>query len=355
MTQASEQAMYVNQTTQASDFNKTPDWYFDGTNSTYDLASSIPITGLAYTLFGFTCCFTVLGLSGNCLILISMFKFQSRSKSHGILIIALAIFDSIALISMALEQPCVHEVFGLDIRAITTIGCKISWAFLLPALACSTEVVVLICVERFLSVWFPLKARRLLSEKNVLKAIWVCLTPIVLIYIAMSVLYVEVKEGICSPNFEGSQYSTVLNRMPDTTIYNWSIGFFVVFFMLILSIFTPLTIVKLYKQKMVVRRRLKTSTPNAQLNATHFQLSVKLIAVVITQVTLIGLPAIVTIGFLITGTTIDEKTISALTLAILLNHSINFLLYNVFDADFRRNVFTLIGFANKDKDQHQNC
>ena len=105
----------------------------------------------------------------------------------------------------------------MDIRAITTIGCKISRAVLFPAMFSSSAIVVLICLERFLAVWFPLKTRSLLSEKNIFRAILVCVTPIVLIYVATSVLYCEIKDGVCHPNFDGSEYSTVLKKMPNTT------------------------------------------------------------------------------------------------------------------------------------------
>ena len=112
--------------------------------------------------------------------------------------------------------------------------------------------------------------------------------------------------------------------------------------MLILSILTPLTIVKLYKQ-WVIKRRI-----NSELNSTHFATSVKLIAVVIAHITLIGSPSIAAISFGLIGSIIDENTISALALALLLNHCINFLLYNIFDAEFRRNMLALFGLTSKD-------
>ena len=336
-----------NQATLANHFNRTTaDSYLNQTNSTFDEATvSIPtLSGLTYTLFGITCCFTVLGLCGNSLILASMFKFRGKSKGHGALITSLSVCDSVALISTAFIQPCVHSVFGMDIRAITTIGCKVSRAVLFPAMFSSSAIVVLICLERFLAVWFPLKTRSLLSEKNIFRAILVCVTPIVLIYVATSVLYCEIKDGVCHPNFDGSEYSTVLKKMPNTTFYSTMTGFILVTTILILSILTPLTIVKLYKQ-MVIRRQLTTS----ELKDTHFQTSVKLIAVVLAHATLLGLPGMVTIAFSMIGITPDDDTLSGLTLPTLLNHSINFLLYNIFDADFRRNVSTLFGLTKKDK------
>ena len=114
--------------------------------------------------------------------------------------------------------------------------------------------------------------------------------------------------------------------------------------MLILSIFTPLTIVKLYKQ-MVIRRQLTT----AELNVTQFQTSVKLFPVVIAHITLLGLPSVGAILFGFLGIIPAGNTLSVLTVPLLLNHCINFLLYNIFDTEFRRNAFALFGYIKKDK------
>ena len=342
----SAQWAYFNNTTNEPYFNNTMStWYFSQSNSTYELGTgSIPITGVTYTLFGLTCCFAVLGLFGNCLILISTLKLRKRFKAHGVLITSLAICDIVALLSWAPTQPCVQDVFGMDVRAISGIVCKISFAILYPAMYGSTAIVVLICLERFLAVWYPFRTRKILSEKNMLKTVWICMTPIVLIYVSMSILYCEVRDGKCHPNFEGDAYSTVLKGKPNVTFYIASQGFIITSSMLILSIFTPLTIVKLYKQ-MVIRRQLTT----AELNVTQFQTSVKLFAVVIAHITLLGLPSVGAILFGFLGIIPAGNTLSVLTVPLLLNHCINFLLYNIFDTEFRRNVFALFGYIKKDK------
>ena len=320
-----------------NDYNTTPAFYLNQTNSSYELAS-IPLPGLTYTLFGLTWFFTILGLCGNVLIL----KFRSKSKGHDVLITALASFDSVALLLVAFTQPCVYRVFGTDIRALTTIGCKLIFGASLSALSGSSSVVMLICIERFLAVWFPLRSRYLMSRQTLLRSVWVCVTPMVLTSFVMTILYCEIKDGICHPNFEGSEYSSVLMRMPNTTVYNTSIGFVLIHPMVILFILTPMTIVKLYK-RMAIRRQLTTQ----EQNIGHFQTSVKLTAVSVAHITLLGLPCAVAIAFGLAGSTIDENTLSGLTLAILLNHSINCLLYNIFDEYFRRKVSGLFGFVKE--------
>ena len=114
--------------------------------------------------------------------------------------------------------------------------------------------------------------------------------------------------------------------------------------MLILSIFTPLTIIKLCKQ-MIIKRQLTTAEPNA----TEFQTSAKLVAVVVAHITLLGLPIVGAILFSFIGIIPSGNTLSLITIPLLLNHCINFLLYNIFDTEFRRNVFALFGYIKKDK------
>ena len=278
-----------------------------------------------------------------------MLKSRNTPKGHHVLVIALAVIDSVALITTAVSQQCVYEIFGMDIRAITNIGCKLFMGIWQSASKSSSSVVVLICIERFVAVWLPLRSRYLLSRKLVLRSVWVCVVPIVLIFVLMSILYCEIKDGLCNPNIDGSVYSTVLKRIPDTTVYNAVLGLPLIISMVILSIFTPMIIVKLYKQRSI-RRQLT----NQEWNMGHFHTSVKLIAVVVVHITLVGLPVVVALALGITGINLTNTSqagkivLSSITLAVLLNHSTNFLLYNIFDAEFRRKALTLFGVTNVD-------
>ena len=128
-------------------YNTTPYIYFNQTNF-YEVAS-IPVSGLTYTLFGFTCFLACLGLSGNISILAITLKSRDKWKGHDILITALAVADIVALASLSLSQPCFYEVLDRDVRAITTIGCKLFLSVCLSAMFSSSMVVVLISVERF--------------------------------------------------------------------------------------------------------------------------------------------------------------------------------------------------------------
>ena len=315
------------------------DQYFNETNS-FPVMADMPPSGLTYALFGLTCLVTVFGLVGNSSILVIMIKFRdTQMKVHDIMVTALAIFDVIALIPTAMDSPAVYTVIGRDIRAITTVGCKVFMSIRQSVSVSSFSAVVLICVERFLMVWYPLKARYLFTRKLVLRCLFIGTTAVVIMYSSLSVLYCETNDGKCLANFAGNIYSSVLKTKPNTVVYNGLIGVHLVSYLVILFTLTPMIVGKLYQQSLI-RRQLTTM----ELEIGHFQVSVKLTAVVVAFVLLVALPvANLLIGGL-TGTQLidrSESFVSWLILAMLLNHSANFVLYNIFDKGCRRKVLRL--------------
>ena len=342
-TNATLRADYINQslsqngTTTTNYLNQTEPWYGE---------ADIPLPVLTYILFGLTCLITILGLFGNSLIVTIMIKYRETPlKGHNILIIALALFDGIVLIPTALSHPSVYEVIGRDIQAISTIGCKLFTGIRLSAAVCSFTVVVLICIERFVAVWFPFRSIYLLSRKLVLRCLLISVITIVMMYMTARVLYSEIADGKCDPNFGGNIYSTVLKRVPDTTVYNLICCVHLILYLVILLTFTPMIIVRLYKQTSVRRRLTET-----EQDIGHFRTSVKLISVVVVFVVLAALPGFF---FTLTGlagiklTDTSETLLSWFTLSLLLNHSVNFLLYHMFDAKFRKNALGLFQFENE--------
>ena len=311
---------------------------FNKTGASYALVD-IPVSGQTYILFALTCFVAVLGLFGNSLILTIMIKFRNTPlRGHDVLIIALAVCDGIALIPAALSQTCVFDVIGRDIRAISTAGCKIIMVIWACAMISSGTVVILICIERFVAVWFPFRSKYLTSRTFVFRCLLLCVTIFVSMYGTTNVLYAEITDGICSPNFAGKIYSSVLKRIPDTTVYNGIRGLHIISFLVILCTLTPMTIVKLVK-----RRNLTTT----ERDMGNFRISMKLTAVVLAFMCLIALPSAIFAvsglsGTHLIGTNETRDLLAWLTPALLLNHSTNFILYNIFDAEFRRKALGIL-------------
>ena len=77
----------------------------------------------------------------------------------------------------------------------------------------------------------------------------------------------------------------------------------------------------------------------------HFRVSVKLTAVVVAFVLLVALPVAIHLTVGMTGTQLidwSQSFLSWLMLAMILNHSANFVLYNIFDRRFRRKALRLV-------------
>ena len=322
-----------------------PTEYLNQTESLFSKAD-IPLPIMTYILFGLVCFITILGLFGNSLILTIMIKYrESPLKGHDILIIALALFDGIVLIPTVLSHPSVYEVIGRDIRATTTVGCKLITGIRLSASISSFTVVVIICIERFIAVLFPLRSIYILSRKLLLLSLLISVLTVFILYMTMCVLYSEIVDGKCDSNIAGTLYSSVLNKIPDTTIYNRMLGAHLMLYLLILFTFTTMIIAKLFKERLI-RRRL-TST---ELDVGHYRTTVKLISVVVVFVVLAALPGVSLTVMDLNGIQLTDtsQTIpSWLMLARLLNHSTNFLLYNTFDTTFRKNALSLFHFDNE--------
>ena len=300
-----------------------------------------PITYLSFISFAFICTLTVLGLLGNFLTLTITLKCQKRLKGHDILIVDLAVCDIVAIITTPFNHPTVYEVLGMDIRALNTIGCKLFLGIWQSTGFSSSAILVLVSIERFVAVWFPLKARYLLTRQRILRSVCVSVALSFLVYVTISVLYCEVQNGLCYPNFDGSAFSTVLQQMPDTTAYNTLLAGTFIITLLTLSTLTSLTIGKLIKQS-EIRRTL--STPNST-SIEQSRITAKLSAVVVTYLVLVSLPGTAAGVSGQMGINIhDVRALhSAVIYCLLINHSTNFLIYNVFDSEFRNKVASLFG------------
>ena len=311
----------------------------------------IPLPRMAYIIFGLTCLVTAVGLIGNALILITKGR-TTPLKGHDILVSALAIFDCMALVPTALSQPCVYEVIGMDIRALSTVSCKLFMCVYQFVTFSSFTVVVLICLERFVAVWYPLRSRHVLSRTLVFRTLLITVTVLFMIYVSMAILYSEVSDGICVYNLAGKVYSSVLGTVPDTTAFMVIVASNFMLYFMILLIFTPMIIIKLYKQ-LLLRRQLTTTKQDdghvrksVRLMAGHLRKSVNLMAVVVDFLIFVAMPIGAGLLMSLVGNqpiSMSEKRalLSAITLALLLNHSTNFVIYNAFDPGFRRKVFDL--------------
>ncbi|XP_050409643.1 growth hormone secretagogue receptor type 1-like, partial [Patella vulgata] len=110
--------------------------------------------------------FLVIGLSGNTLTIIVMLSQQFRKMSFSVILVALALSDTTLIIMLPFNKGFVREILGVDIRALSSAGCKLFFFMFRSAKMTSSWFVVFLCLEKFVAVWFPLKIKFICTKRN---------------------------------------------------------------------------------------------------------------------------------------------------------------------------------------------
>ena len=273
---------------EAANYSNIGSPYINNTTSSFKEDGIHLSTSFTYTLSSLNCFFLILGIFGNILILIIMMRSSNRFKSYYLLIIALAMSDMLALITNTVNQLALLEVFNVDVRALTDIGCIIFMCVYRTAMFSSPSIIVLKCMERFVAVVFPFKSKRILSRKVSIASLCISVFLSLIVGFLPSILYSKVKDGVCQLN--ANIYHTIPHIILRVVIYS----FVAVIPMMMLLTLTPVIILKLYRQR-AVQTRLTTQ----QLSTRLFRRSVMLISIVTAYMILVGIPSTVYIVFIL--------------------------------------------------------
>ena len=303
---------------------------------------------LSYTMATFASIFLLIGLFGNGMTLVVTLKSEKRFKPHNILIMSLAVADTLSLVVHTSNVEAFGELLLFDITALKSANdftCKLYNAVTRVSNINSTLMIMLICIERFIVVWFPLKARQILTRCRTTLAVAACVTATVVIAGIPWVMYSSTINGTCylGLDVDGDGENDTLQSVPFWMLIT-TLFVLVTPTLIILSL-TPLTIAKLYRQH-AVRRGLT----NQETSTGPHRTSVLLTAVVVLYLLLAGIPQLVYSVLSISGTNVTTTTdswgsIARLTFLIVLqaNYSTNFILYTMLNREFRQNLFSMLG------------
>ena len=263
-----------------------------------------------------------------------------RNTAHGVYITAMAIADITFLFTQPLNRGFVHDLFGWDIRSYSVAGCKVYYFFHRWAKPMSSLVIVLICIERFVAIWIPLKARSFSSRRTAMFEICgifalACFTS------AFRTQTAGVKNDVCLGVVVGQNTQ---NLKTLCSIMGMTIRTLIPTTALLL--FTPPTIVKLFYQRHL-RRQLSDGKSN-QSDET-FRVSLMLLSVAIAFCVLITPYCVIKHGYLFIGVNIVTKTSPVFKIlnevrliCEQLNCVINFVLYVLISREFRRHFYAII-------------
>ena len=280
------------------------------------------------------------GLCGNVLTLMVTTSRAYRNTAHGLYITAMAVADITFLLTQPLNRAFVHDLFGWDIRTYSIFGCKVYFFFLRWARPMSALVIVLVCIERFVAIWFPLKAKLFSSRRTALIEVCsiFCLASFVSGFRTQTV---GIQNNVClavvvtSYNKHLKALCSIMGMTIRTLIPTST-----------LLILTPPTVTKLFYQR---RLRREMSQGKANKSDETFRVSLMLLSVAIAFCVLVTPFCLSKHGYLLTGTNIVStstpwmKGLNEIRLICeQVNCVINFLLYVLISRKFRNQFYKIL-------------
>lgn len=283
----------------------------------------------------------ILALVGNCFTVIIMQKKDFKVMTFSIILTALALSDTALSIMVPFNKKFVISAFQNDARAISPIGCKAFFWFWRTSKMTSSWFVVLVSIDRFVAVWFPLKAKIINSRKKVM----INITAVCAVIGGFNAFWGHtcdvLKNGSCIPNIAEVGKETLARGMvfAGTFLYSIIPGCLIV-------IFNSMTIARIVK-KHWERRRLTQNLP--QSNSQMRQMTTMLMGVSLAFIILVIPISIVHCISLVWGKNIfqtDDPIISTLRditqIMEQTNYSINFFLYVFCSSTYRDEFLKMI-------------
>ena len=119
-----------------------------------------------------------LGTIGNTLAIVVLSKKKMRRMPSSLILIVLAVSD-LLMLYIGLLRHCIREYTGVDIRYFTLTGCRIHIFLVYFINHLSAWLLVAVALERFISVWFPFRAKTICTHRNA--ALGVCAIAVALV------------------------------------------------------------------------------------------------------------------------------------------------------------------------------
>ncbi|XP_071123785.1 mu-type opioid receptor-like [Mytilus edulis] len=150
----------------------------------------------------------VIGLFGNISIVAVLAKLKFWKKPTYILLFVLALAD-ITVLCVGPTRYWTMEVFNIDLRSVTNIGCKVNVFVIYTSMQFSSMILVCITFERFLKTRYPFRYHTIVSIKKTIFLV-IC---IFLLLTGLNVFWFET-QGLV--DLEGE-----LSCEATTTAYFW--------------------------------------------------------------------------------------------------------------------------------------
>ncbi|XP_045173287.2 neuromedin-U receptor 2-like [Mercenaria mercenaria] len=288
----------------------------------------------------------VFGILGNLSTILTVSHVQFHQMTSKFILYALAISDSLLLLTNPFNQHFMQEIWGRDVRALSSGGCKLFFVMYRTGKISSSWFIVLVAVERFIAIKFPLRVKRFLTKKTVCVAI----ATIYVMTFTLSGIWTfstDVENQICRADLSTPNNLRLHKAFVITGAACYSIAPIV-----ILMTLTPLIILNLYRSHRL-RRDLRHSKIGRSAKNTS-RVTIMLIGVVITYIICV---TPITLLLILTFWTNEPIFDSQKTEYIIfsgvassfeqMNHSSNFFVYIMCGRQFRERFFNMIRCSRK--------
>ncbi|XP_041374826.1 growth hormone secretagogue receptor type 1-like [Gigantopelta aegis] len=264
-----------------------------------------------------------------------MITLPFRTMTWSIILTGLAIVDTIMLCAIAINKPFVIDMMGMDVLAISNAGCKTFHFVRRAAKMASSWLVVVICIERFFAICYPLKVKKICTRHNTIAAM-VVIGSVAITFSGLSTENVGVRGSACLPSIATNE-----TRVQGKVMLLLGSSLSGVAPMLILITLTPIICWTLVRH----RRARTVMTSSAKLADPYTRVSAMLVSVHMSYIILV-LPMFVDINLKFmrpfSAAVYDEEIMEVFgkfsRICEMINHSINFFLYVGFNSLFRRRL-----------------
>ena len=129
-----------------------------------------------------------LGTIGNALAIVVLSKKKMRRMPSSLFLIVLAVSD-LLMLYLGLLRHCIRVFNEVDIREFTLTGCRTHVFLVYFIKHFSAWVLVAVALERFISVWFPFRAKTICTHRNA--ALGVCAIAVALVGINLHFFWTQ--------------------------------------------------------------------------------------------------------------------------------------------------------------------
>lgn len=291
----------------------------------------------------------IVGTIGNILSFIIWMKRRLRRTSTFFYLAMLAVSDTVFLIISGLKT-WVRIWSYVELLHVSIISCKVITFIVHSSLHISAWLIVAVTIERFLAVWFPLRANGMCSFRRVK----IVTMSIVVVFLLLNSHFFWTAELVSTDNPESpDQLECTTNTTKVCVYFPW---FNIIIFSVIPSVLVLILNLLIIFCLLKHRETLKCAMTK---NDQHMQSIHRRLAVILLTISFVWIFTTVptTLTFIIKRTDKDmESRAQAILLRVLsyillyINHAINFFLYCMTGRLFRLELKRL--FCSKAQQKH---